>query len=142
ACVVASPAIASDWPQWRGPNRDGISHEKGLLPEWPKEGPKLLWQVKDLGGGYSTPAVVGERLYVIANQGLTDEFVKALQVKDGKEVWSVRLGKVGKPDQRPNYASARSTPTVDGDVLYALGSDGDLACLETATGNVRWRKNL
>jgi outer membrane protein assembly factor BamB len=145
ACVSAATAcaaIAADWPQWRGPNRDGISQESGLLKEWPKEGPKLLWQVKDLGGGYSTPAVVGTRLYVMANKGLEDEFVKALDAQDGKEVWSTRIGKVGKPDQKPNYASARSTPTVEGDVLYALGSDGDLACLETATGKVRWQKSL
>src|SRR5689334_20451183 len=52
---------AADWPQWRGPNRDGISKETGLVKEWPKEGPKLLWQATDLGDGYSTPAIVGGR---------------------------------------------------------------------------------
>src|SRR5262245_24236528 len=83
--VATFAAVADDWPQWRGPHRDGISRETGLLKQWPKEGPKLLWQVKDLGGGYSTPSVVGQRLYVIANKGLADEYVKALNVKDGKE---------------------------------------------------------
>src|SRR3954463_16717157 len=87
--VLISIVQAADWPQWRGPNRDGISQEKGLLQEWPKEGPKLLWQIKDLGGGFSTPSVVGTRLYVMANKGFEDEFVKALDAKDGKEVWSV-----------------------------------------------------
>ena len=135
-------ARAHDWPQWRGPNRDGQSKETGLLKEWPKDGPRLLWQVKDLGGGYSTPSVAGGRLYVMTNKGLEDEFVTARNTKDGSLLWSTRIGKVGNPDQQPNYPAARSTPTVDGAVLYALGSDVDLVCLETATGKVRWSKSL
>jgi outer membrane protein assembly factor BamB len=113
-----------------------------LLAEWPKEGPRLVWQVKDIGSGYSTPAVVGDRLYLLSNQGTNDEFVQALEAKDGKRVWSQRIGKVGNPDQQPNYPAARSTPTVDGEWLFALGSDGDLACLERTTGKVRWQKNV
>lgn len=132
---------AADWPQWRGPQRSGISQETGLLHDWPKQGPKLLWQVKDLDFGYSTPAVVGERLYVMSNKGNEDEFVRALDVKDGKQLWSTRVGKVG-PNQGPQYPGARSTPTVQDDTLYALGSDGDLVCLETSKGTVRWQKNL
>lgn len=138
---ITTAAPAADWPQWRGPNRDGICRETGLLRQWPDQGPTLLWQVKDLGQGYSTPAVVGERLYVLASKGVQDEFVKALRVRDGKEIWSSRVGTVG-PNQGPQHPGARSTPTVDGELLYALGSDGDLACLETATGQVRWKKNL
>ncbi|MBI3849393.1 MAG: PQQ-like beta-propeller repeat protein [Verrucomicrobia bacterium] len=143
--LVASTAlsvVASDWPQWRGPNRDGISKETGLLSEWPKEGPKLVWQVSDIGRGYSTPSVVGDRLYLLGNEGMDNEFVQALAVKDGKRVWSTSLGKVGNPKQMPNFPAARSTPTVEGEVLYALGSDGDLACLEIASGKVQWKKNL
>jgi hypothetical protein len=139
--VFSLVAGAADWPQWRGPQRSGISRETGLLKEWPKEGPKLLWQLKDIGHGFSTPAVVGERLYLLSNNGKDNEFVQALEVKDGKQAWSRRLGKVG-PNWGPQHPGARSTPTVDGEVLYALGSDGDLACLETATGKVRWHKNL
>src|SRR5919202_719781 len=97
--VFSLVAGAADWPQWRGPQRNGISQETGLLKEWPKEGPKLLWQVKDIGSGYSTPAVVGERLYLLSNRGMNDEFVQALAVADGKQVWSRRLGKVGNPNQ-------------------------------------------
>ncbi len=70
---------AADWPQWRGPQRNGISAETGLLAEWPKEGPRLVWQVKDIGSGYSTPAVVGDRLYLLSNQGMDNEFVQALE---------------------------------------------------------------
>lgn len=140
--IAALAAVAADWPQWRGPQRNGISTETGLLGVWPKEGPKLLWQLKDIGEGYSAPAVIGSRLYLLSNRGLDNEFVQALSVQDGKPVWTTRIGKVGNPDQKPSYPMARSTPTVDGNLLYALGSDGDLACLETSTGKVRWQKNV
>ncbi len=142
ALPAARLALADDWPQWRGPRRTGLSAEKGLLPEWPAGGPKLLWQVKDLGSGYSTPAVVGSRLFVISNRGMDDERVQALSTTDGKLLWSTRIGKVGNPDQQPSYPGSRSTPTVDGNRLYVLGSDGDLACLETESGEVRWQKNV
>src|ERR1035437_3430028 len=102
---------AADWAPGRGPQRNGISAETGLLKEWPKEGPPLVWQVKDIGSGYSTPAVVGDRLYLLSNQGLDNEFVQALEAKDGKKTWSQRIGKGGNPDQQPNYPAARSTPT-------------------------------
>ena len=133
---------ANDWPQWRGPKRDGVSQEAGLLKEWPKDGPKLLWKMTEAGSGYSTPAVVGERLYLLGNDGLDNESVRAFAVKDGKQIWTTRLGKVGNPQQQPSFPAARSTPTVDGEFLYALGSDGDLACLEVGMGKVRWQKNL
>ncbi|MGH9628695.1 MAG: PQQ-binding-like beta-propeller repeat protein [Bryobacteraceae bacterium] len=135
-------AMAGDWPQWRGPERTGISQETGLLKQWPEQGPKLLWQVRDIGDGYATPAVAGRRLYLLSSRGMDDEFVQSLSIEDGKQIWSTRIGKVGNPDMEPPFPSARSTPTVDGDVLYALGSDGDLACLETATGKVLWQKSL
>ena len=81
--IFSRPVIAADWPQWRGPQRDGISHETGLLKEWPRTGPKLLWQVNDIGLGYSTPSVVGQRLYLLGNAGLENEFVRALNVNVG-----------------------------------------------------------
>ncbi len=140
-CSFSSLAVAADWPQWRGPQRNGVSRETGLLREWPAEGPKLLWQRTDIGEGYSTPAVVGDRLYLLSNKGMDDEFVQALSIADGKQIWSTRIGKVG-PNRGPQYPAARSTPTVDGELLYALGSDGDLACLETESGKIRWQKNL
>ena len=140
--VTPFVAQAADWPQWRGPQRTGISLETGLMKEWPKDGPKLLWQVNDIGDGYATPAVVGSRVYLLSNRGMDDESVVALSVTDGKPVWSTRIGKVGNPDQQPPYPMARSTPTVDGDMIYALGSDGDLACLDTKTGKPLWKKSL
>lgn len=143
--VTTTPLIEtsdSDWPQWRGPERNGNSHETGLLRQWPAGGPKLLWQVNDIGDGYSTPIVVGSRIYVMSNRGMDNEFVQALSAKDGKVIWTTRVGNVGLPNQEPPYAKARSTPTVDGNFIYALGSDGDIACLELKTGKLRWTKNI
>ena len=141
-CILALPLAAADWPQWRGPLRDGISKETGLLKRWPKDGPKLLWQVNDIGDGYATPIVAGSRLYMTGNRGMENEFVQSLSVSDGGSVWVTRIGDVGNPKQEPPYPMARSTPTLDGDALYALGSDGDLVCLEAATGKIRWSKSL
>jgi outer membrane protein assembly factor BamB len=140
--LTSSNVRADDWPQWRGPNRDGVSKETGLLKAWPKEGPKRLWESLEVGDGYSTPAVVGDRLYVMGSKGMNDEFVLALNVADGKAAWRTRVGNVGPNTPSMNYPGSRSTPTVDGASIYALGSDGDLACLETATGKVKWQKNL
>jgi len=139
--LPAGVVSAKDFPQWRGPLRDGHAAETGLLASWPKEGPKLLWQVKEVGLGYSTPSVVGDRIYLLGNEG-SEESVITLGVKDGGKVWAAKLGKVGHPEQNPSYPGARTTPTVDGSFLFALGSDGDLVCLETANGKEVWRKHL
>ena len=135
-------ASTEDWPQWRGPQRNGTSSETGLLKQWPAGGPKLLWQVNDIGDGYSTPVVVGNRIYLMSNRDLENEFVAALSTQDGKVIWTTRVGNVGNPNQNPPYPKARSTPTVDGNFIYALGSDGDIACLEAKTGKIRWSKNI
>ena len=142
ASFANTSTSASDCPQWRGPRRDGVSSETGLLKQWPAGGPKLVWQVNDIGDGYSTPVVVGSRIYLMSNRGMDNEFVQALSTDDGKVIWTARVGNVGNPNQSPNYPKARSTPTVDRDLLYALGSDGDLACLEAKTGKIRWSKSL
>jgi outer membrane protein assembly factor BamB len=141
-CFCVSSVAAADWPQWRGPDRSGVSKEGGLLKQWPAGGPKLLWQVNDLGDGYSTPVVVGNRIYMMSNHGMDNEFVHAISVEDGKVIWTSRVGNVGNPNQNPPYAKARSTPTIDGAFIYALGSDGDLACLDAKTGKIRWSKNV
>jgi outer membrane protein assembly factor BamB len=137
---AAAMAAAADWPQWRGPQRDGSSPETGLLKEWPKDGPKQLWKNAEVGGGYSTPSVVGGRVYLLGDKD-KDEYLIALDAKDGKEQWRTRLGPVG-PAPPPSYPGPRATPTVDGDRVYALGSGGDLVCVEKAKGEVQWKKNL
>lgn len=130
---------AADWPQWRGPDRNGVSKDTGLQKEWPKDGPPLRWKAGGIGTGYSTPSVANGRVYVQTTKG-NDEFALALDEKSGKELWSARIGGVGK-NKGPQYPGTRSTPTVDGDHLYCLASDGELVCLDS-TGKPKWQKSL
>jgi len=132
---------AEDWPQWRGPTRDGISNETGLKAEWPEDGPPLAWKVDQLGDGYGAVSVVDGVLYAVANEGLEDEIVKAWDAEKGR-LWATRIGKVGNPDQKPSYPAARSTPTVDGDRVYVFGSNGDLVCLKAKNGEIVWQKSV
>src|SRR5271166_6185933 len=83
-------AEGADWPQWQGPDRNNISRETGLLKTWPKDGPKLLWTYTDAGVGYSAPAIVGDRLYIMgARQGKDQLF--CLDVKAGKQLWTADI---------------------------------------------------
>lgn len=139
ACTVffASAALADDWPQWRGPHRDGRSAETGLLASWPAGGPSLVFRASGFGGGYSSLAILGDRLYTLGDlEG--GQHVIAANKNDGKILWKTRIG----PTWEDEYGGARSTPTIDGERLYALGTDGDLVCLETATGKLVWQRNL
>ncbi len=137
--LTARPAAAEDWPQWRGPKRNGISTETGLMKSWNSNGPPVLWMARGLGVGYSSVSVVGNRIYTMGD-GTDSCFVHALNAADkGKNVWSAR---VGKPGGGGGYAGPRATPTVDGDRVYALGQFGDLACLQATDGKEIWHKNL
>ena len=139
--LAASSAVrADDWPQWRGVHRDGISKETGLLKAWPKDGPKLAWKNVEVGGGYSTPSIVGDRVYLMGDKD-GQEYLVVLNAKDGKEQWRTKIGPVGK-NKGMQYPGTRSTPTVDGDRIYVLASDGDLACVEPTKGEITWKKNL
>jgi outer membrane protein assembly factor BamB len=128
-----------DWPQWRGPKRDGHADEKGLLKAWPKEGPKLLWTYGDAGTGYTAPAVVGGKVYTMGCRK-DDEFVICLDDK-GKELWATKIGPVFDWNANSFSRGPNSTPSVDGDLVFALGSGGILVCVDTA-GKVKWRKDL
>jgi outer membrane protein assembly factor BamB len=141
AATSSTLSPAANWAQWRGPLRNGHSAETGLLKSWPADGPPLAWQTNELGEGYSTPAVVGDRIFLVGSRGVADEFVRCLNAA-GQPLWEERIGAVGNPKQMPPYPGARSTTTVDGDALYALGSDGDLVRLDAATGKVVWKKQL
>src|SRR5262249_33627512 len=103
-------------------------------------GPPLAWKATGSGGGYSTPSVANGRLFVMGSRN-GDEFVMAFDLRDGHSLWSTRVGIVGK-NTGPNYPGPRSTPTIDGDTLYTLGSDGDLVCVDVATGAIHWQKHL
>jgi outer membrane protein assembly factor BamB len=129
---------ADDWPQWRGPNRDGISKETGLLSSWPAGGPKLVWKATGLSEGYSAIAVVGGRIYTQGQRG-DEQFVMAYDAATGKKVWETKAGRSFR--ERRGHGP-RGTPTVEGDRLYALSADGTLVCLETATGKKIWEQNI
>ena len=140
--IVFNGAISAgefDWPQWQGPQRNGISKETGLLQSWPKDGPPLAWRISNIGEGFSTPSVANGRIFAMANRN-NDEYVFALSEKDGKEIWAAKIGPVRHGGG--GYPGPRCTPTVDGDRVYALGLVGDLLCLDAAKGDVHWRIDL
>ncbi|HZL37974.1 MAG TPA: PQQ-binding-like beta-propeller repeat protein [Tepidisphaeraceae bacterium] len=129
-------AAIGDWPQWRGPNRDDISTEKGLLKDWPQSGPPLAWKIKGMGVGYSTVSIADGKIFTMGDHGDSAD-VLALDMT-GKQLWTTRIGKAG----GSTAAGTRSTPTIDGDRVYALGQFGDLVCLEAGTGKLVWHKDL
>lgn len=137
----AAAAVAQaggDWPQWRGPNRDGISKETGLLKQWPAGGPPLVWKASGAGGGYSSFSIANGRLYTMGLRG-DREYIIAFNVATGKEVWATPHGSAFRNDRGDG---PRGTPTVDGERLYALGGSGDLSCLDAQTGRTIWTMNV
>lgn len=132
-------ARADDWPQWRGPKRDGCSAETGLLKAWPAEGPALAWKSTGLGAGYGTVTIVGSRGYVQGDKDGQSSLL-ALNLADGKVVWSAPLGKAGAVGWG-GFAGPRCTPSVDGDLVFAVGQFGEIGCFEAATGKPVWKKD-
>lgn len=147
ALVVLLPlfciAADADWPQWRGPNRDGHAASQKLLQSWPADGPALAWSVSDLGSGYSTVAVVGDRVYTLGTK--TDQtMVICLSLSDGSTVWEKAIGPAGVDG---NYntgwgAGQRSTPTIDGDQVFVLSDVGTAAALNRSSGEIQWTVDL
>jgi outer membrane protein assembly factor BamB len=127
-----------DWPQWRGPRRDGVSAERGLLKAWPETGPPLAWKATGAGQGYSSFAVAGGRLYTLGARE-NREHVVAFDIASGKRVWDAPHGQRFSNDRGDG---PRGTPTVDGTRVYAFGASGDLTALETASGKVAWTVNV
>ena len=137
---LGTTSLAEDWPQWRGPNRDGISTETGLLKEWPDDGPKLLWKAEGLGAGYSGPSIVGNLLYTMGDID-GKECVMALDwKKGGKKVWTTPIGPVR--HNGGGYAGPRCTPTYDAGKIYVMGINGDVACLDAKTGRGLWKRDM
>jgi outer membrane protein assembly factor BamB len=139
--AIAAAAIASDWPQFRGPDRTGLSKETGLLKSWPAGGPRLAWKAANLGEGHATPSVANGHVYGMGLRG-NDEVVWALNEKTGKEDWSTRIADGITLQGGQGGYGPRGTPTIDGDRLYAIGVGGELVCLTTANGKMRWHKSL
>src|SRR5262245_67987 len=137
-CVLPVTAAEPDWPQFRGPTRDGNSPDKGLLKSWPADGPRLVWKSDAVGDGFSSVAVVGDKLVTMGD--LDDAcYVFAVRREDGRKLWHA---KVGKPGGGSGYPGPRCTPTVDADSVYAIGQHGDFVCVSLATGKEQWRINF
>jgi outer membrane protein assembly factor BamB len=136
--AVAAQAPPANWPQWRGPDRNGVSAETSLIREWPAGGPRAEWTATGIGAGYGSIAVTGDRVFV---QGLRNRMsvVTALNLSDGRSVWVKAIGQAGDNDRGPG---PRGTPTIDGDRLYALSERGDLIALRVQDGTVLWQKNI
>ncbi len=130
--ALGEASSSADWPQWRGPRRDGVSTETGLLDEWSGDGPRLLWSVRGLGRGYSSVSVADGSIYTMGNRDGGEKLI-ALDAEDGRVRWATPAG---------NGRDCNCTPTVDGDLVFGLGREGDLVCAETATGKVVWQKSF
>ena len=150
--LVASTAHADDWPQFRGPDRSGVSKETGLLKAWPKEGPKLAWTFKNAGLGHSSVAVVKGVVYTLGTDFDTktpksndfSECIIAIDESKGTELWRHKIGHISTyPAPSNAYGDGpRSTPTIDGNLLFALSGNGQLVCLDLAAKKELWRKHL
>jgi len=123
---------ANDWPGWRGPKRDGIALETGLVKTWPEGGPKLLWEAEGCGSGYSSVAIAGGRIFTLGKVKGGEALI-AFSQKDGAPLWSTVFGTGG---------HSNGSPQVDGDLVYAIGLAGDLVCAKTDNGEVVWKKNF
>lgn len=128
---------AADWPQWRGPARDGRSPETGLLQEWPEGGPPLAWKAGGLGGGFSSVSLAGGRIYTLGDLD-EGQYAMALSEADGTLLWKSKIG----PTWNDRYLGPRSTPTIDGERIYIMNTEGDVICLEAETGKEVWRRSL
>ena len=132
--LFVSVSHAADWPTWRGTSRDGASDETNLLKQWPEAGPEKKWTTDQAGLGYSSFAVVGGRLYTMGADDST-EYVIAFNSQTGEKIWQQAVGerlKNGWGD------GPRSTPTVAGDRIVALGGKGGLYCVSANDGSVLW----
>jgi outer membrane protein assembly factor BamB len=135
AAAAADTEDSADvWPQWRGPHRNGVSQEKGLLQTWTGKGPPLDWKTDGLGSGYSSIVIADGKLFTMGNRGNT-VYLMARELTNGKPIWATPVG--GQTGDHPD-----STPTVDGDHVFAVGPNGDIACVQSADGKLVWQKSF
>lgn len=141
ATTPVAQTPSDNWPQWRGPNRDGISADTGLLQSWPDGGPRKLFTASGMGAGFSSVAVVDGRLYTLGDfrgGGRDGQFALAFDASDGRPLWATRIG----DRHEDEYGGPRGTPSVDAGMVYVMSSDGNLVALQSETGERVWSKNL
>lgn len=135
--LSAAGTLAADWPWYLGPRRDGTSPQKGLLRTWPKEGPKVLWTVP-LGVGFGGPAISGGKVYLLDRDEKVGDTLRVFDFSNGKELWSFAYDAPG----TFMFPGSRTTPTVDGDLVYTCSPLGDLYAISTSTHKPVWHKNI
>ncbi len=143
--ATSAPTTSGDWPQWRGANRDGKSSETGLSLVWPKAGPNVVWENNNVGTGYGSVAVVGDRVYLLGgkdNKPGSAEFIRCLNAADGKPVWTTPLDTAAGNFDAGWGGGPRATPTVADGSVYCLGATGDIVCVSAKDGAKIWSKNL
>lgn len=136
--LAATCAVAQDWPQWRGANRDAKADGFKAPKTWPKELTQK-WKV-EVGDGVATPSLVGDKLYVFARQE-GGEILRCLNAADGKELWRDKYDALGASGPAAGFAGPRCSPTVADGKVITLGVRGMLSCLDAAKGTVLWRKD-
>ncbi len=135
--LIPSIATAHEWPQWRGPNRDGHSPDKHLKLDWNQNPPKLLWMKDGMGDGYASLAIAGGMIYTTGNK---DDAQKVIAMNiDGETAWETKISNV---PPKHGYPGSRCTPTVDGSHMYVVASDGSIACLDAKSGKIKWQKDF
>lgn len=132
-----APGAVPDWGMYRGPKRDGLSPDTGLLKEWPKEGPPLAWKATGLGQGYSSISIVGNRIFTMGDADKQCCLI-ALNLADGKLAWKLPIAPAAGVD-RPG---SRSTPASDGKMVFCETPSGMVACADAAKGGLLWKKDL
>ncbi|MEI8211831.1 MAG: PQQ-binding-like beta-propeller repeat protein [Planctomycetota bacterium] len=140
-----SRVSGQDWPTFRGAQRTAVATDKNLLRSWPEQGPKLVWETAGAGRGYSSVAVAGDQLYTLGDALSTkndeEEYLTAYDRKTGKQLWATKTGPAWK-EMEPDWHNSRSTPTVDGSMVYVITPKGVLVACNTADGKEVWRKDL
>lgn len=139
AQAAKAGSVASDWYQFRGPKRDGLSPDTGLLPQWPAGGPPLAWKATGLGKGYSSVAVAANRIYTMGEANGAAVLI-ALNAADGKLLWKAPVGDTGDPGNQGS--GPRCTPATDGVLVFGMGQQGTLVCVQAATGREVWRAKM
>ena len=131
-------ALAADWPQFLGPQRDGIAHDaKGLARAWPENGPRVVWEAP-AGPGYGGAAIYGDGVFLLDRVGAKGDVLRRIRFSDGKEIWRFAYNAPGKLD----HDGSRSTPATDGNLVFAIGPFGQIVAVNFSDGNLVWKGNL
>lgn len=138
--------LGEDWPTFRGPNRTSVVNDSKLLKSWPTEGPKLLWEGSGAGRGYSSLAIVDNKIYTLGDglstQKDADEYLSCYDKTTGKQLWATKTGEALNDKRDAKWGSSRSTPTVDDGLVYVVTPEGQLVCCSASDGKLVWKKQF